>query len=251
MPATTLRFYESAGLLSAQRTASGYRIYDDAAVDRLEFISAAKLLGLPLEQIRDLLVVWEQGVCAHVRARLLPLVADGIGDAEHRIAELTAFSARLAKVHEDLLAPAPEGACGPGCGCVPEVTGPVLLELSSLADLGSSCLPSEDVGDGQVVWQQAAVACTLSGAEQTGRVDAWQRLLTSATGRAEITDGVRLEFPSDPDLVAAVAGLAAAEQKCCAFFDFTLHLTASTLELTVRAPEAAGPLMAELFGAPA
>lgn len=250
MPATTLRFYETAGLLSAQRTASGYRIYDDAAVDRLEFISAAKLLGLPLEQIRDLLGVWEQGVCAHVRARLLPLVATGIGDAEHRIAELTAFSARLARVHEDLLAPAPEGACGPGCGCVPAATGPVLLELSSLADLGPSSMPREDVGDGQE-WQQTAVACTLSGAEQTGRADEWQRLLASATGRSQITNGVQLEFPSDPDVVAAVARLAAAEQKCCAFFDFTLQLTASTLVLTVRAPEAADALMAELFGASA
>lgn len=244
MPATTLRFYESAGLLSAQRTASGYRIYDDAAVDRLAFISAAKLLGLPLEQIRDLLGVWEQGVCAHVRARLLPLVVAGISDAEHRIAELSAFSAHLSRVHEDLLAPAPEGACGPGCGCVPAATGPVLLDLSSRADLGSSALPRAGVGDGQEV----AVACTLSGAEQTGRVDEWQRLLTSATGRSQIADGVRLEFPCDPDLVAAVARLAAAEQKCCAFFDFTLHLTASTLVVTVRAPEAAGPLMAELFG---
>lgn len=250
MPATTLRFYESAGLLSAQRTASGYRIYDDAAVDRLEFISAAKLLGLPLEQIRDLLGVWEQGVCAHVRARLLPLVADGIGDAERRIAELSAFSARLARVHADLLTPAPEGACGPGCGCMPAAPGPVLVELSGLADHGPSSTLRDDVGGGQV-WQRAAVACTLSGADQAGRVDEWRRLLTSATGRAEITDGVRLEFPSHPDLVAAVARLAAAEQKCCAFFDFTLHLTAAALVLTVRAPEAADALMAELFGASA
>jgi len=249
VPATTLRFYETAGLLSAQRTASGYRIYDDAAVDRLAFISAAKLLGLPLEQIRDLLGVWEQGVCAHVRARLLPLVVGGIGDADHRMAELSAFSARLARVHEDLLGPAPEGACGPGCGCVPAPTGPVLVELSSQADLGSSCLPREDVG-GQA-GQQAAVVCTLSGSEQTERVDEWQRLLASATGRSGIASGVRLEFPSDPDLVAAVAGLAAAEQKCCAFFDFTLHLTAETLVVTVRAPEAASALVAELFGASA
>ncbi len=46
VPATTLRFYESAGLLSADRTPAGYRMYGEDAVDRLAFIGAAKHLGL-------------------------------------------------------------------------------------------------------------------------------------------------------------------------------------------------------------
>lgn len=53
LPATTLRFYEQAGLLPAQRSPAGYRLYDDAALNRLAFIRAAKHLGLPLEEIRD------------------------------------------------------------------------------------------------------------------------------------------------------------------------------------------------------
>lgn len=48
VPATTLRYYESAGLLAADRTPAGYRVYDDAAVERLAFIRAAKQVGLPL-----------------------------------------------------------------------------------------------------------------------------------------------------------------------------------------------------------
>lgn len=92
VPATTLRFYETAGLLPAERTAAGYRVYDERSVERLAFISSAKLLGLPLEEIRELLGVWEQGVCAAVRARMLPLVADRIADADRRLAELSAFS---------------------------------------------------------------------------------------------------------------------------------------------------------------
>ncbi|MBV9847455.1 MAG: MerR family DNA-binding transcriptional regulator, partial [Kutzneria sp.] len=40
VPATTLRFYEQAGLLPAQRSESGYRLYDDTAVERLAFIAA-------------------------------------------------------------------------------------------------------------------------------------------------------------------------------------------------------------------
>lgn len=61
VPATTLRFYETAGLLPADRTAAGYRLYDQEAVERLAFIGAAKHLGLPLEEIADLLGVWETG----------------------------------------------------------------------------------------------------------------------------------------------------------------------------------------------
>jgi MerR HTH family regulatory protein len=42
----TLCFYESFGLLQAERTPARYRTFDDGAVDRLAFISSAKLLGL-------------------------------------------------------------------------------------------------------------------------------------------------------------------------------------------------------------
>jgi DNA-binding transcriptional MerR regulator len=131
VPPSTLRFYEQAGLLPAGRTASGYRVYGEDAVDRLEFIGSAKHLGLPLEEIRELLGAWEQGVCAEVRGRLQVLVAARIAEAERRIAELTSFTAHLTRVHEELSAPAP-AVCGPGCGCVrPEPTGPVLVELGS------------------------------------------------------------------------------------------------------------------------
>ena len=131
VPPSTLRFYEQAGLLPAARTGSGYRIYGEDAVRRLEFIGSAKQLGLPLEEIRDLLDAWERGVCADVRVRLRPLVAERIAEAERRIAELTAFAARLAAVHEELGGPAPASACGPGCGCVPaEPPGPVLVSLA-------------------------------------------------------------------------------------------------------------------------
>ncbi|MGW4965613.1 MerR family transcriptional regulator [Nonomuraea sp. NPDC004186] len=40
-----MRFYEAAGLLSADRTSSGYRVYGEDAVERLAFIGGAKQLG--------------------------------------------------------------------------------------------------------------------------------------------------------------------------------------------------------------
>jgi MerR family transcriptional regulator, copper efflux regulator len=52
----TVRFYERRGLLpQPERTASGYREYDEADLHRLRFILRAKELGFTLSEIRDLL----------------------------------------------------------------------------------------------------------------------------------------------------------------------------------------------------
>ncbi|MFF2641075.1 heavy metal-responsive transcriptional regulator [Streptomyces niveus] len=239
VPATTLRFYEDAGLLPAGRTPAGYRVYGEDAVERLGFISSAKLLGLALEEIRELLEVREQGVCAAVRTRMVPLVAGRIAESEGRIAELSAFCAHLAAVQADLSGRAPEGGCGPGCGCTtaPAASGPVPVPLSPTR---TARAPD--------AWRDAQVACTLGGSELAGRTREWRRLVEQAESRTEIPDGLRLSFPATPDLAGRLATLAAAEQDCCSFYDFTLHLSPTTLELTVRAPAAAAPLLAELFG---
>jgi MerR family copper efflux transcriptional regulator len=102
VPATTLRFYESAGLLPAGRTASGYRIYNEEAVERLGFIGAAKRLGLSLEEIAELLEVWERGPCADVRDEMRQHLVARIADAERRAAELAAFTAAVQQAIEHL-----------------------------------------------------------------------------------------------------------------------------------------------------
>ncbi|SNT59613.1 MerR family transcriptional regulator [Actinacidiphila glaucinigra] len=208
MPATTLRFYEDLGLLPAERTVSGYRVYGEDVVERLAFISSAKLLGLAWKEIRELLEVREEGVCASVRGRLLPLVADRIADTDVRIAELSAFSARLAAVHTELSGPAPAGACGPECGCTTSAVpaGPVLVELS-ISRLSPVLAEA---------WRDAAVACTLGGAELGERTGQWRALVGKAELREDIDDGLRLSFPLDAELAGRLASLAAAEQGCCA-----------------------------------
>ncbi|MFF0288852.1 MerR family transcriptional regulator [Streptomyces sp. NPDC005262] len=245
LPATTLRFYETAGLLLAERTASGYRVYGEGAVERLAFISSAKLLGLALEEIRDLLDVREEGVCASVRARMLPLVADRIHDTDSRIAELRAFSSHLTTVHADLAGPAPAGACGPDCGCTTtsaRAAGPVPVTLSPTR---RACGPAPEPEP--EAWREASVACTLVGAELGQRTEQWRALVVKAEQHEAIEDGLRMSFPPDAELAGRLAALAAAEQGCCAFFDFTLHLTPDALKLTVRAPESATEMLAGLF----
>lgn len=64
--ASALRYYEQVGLLSAaERTRGGYRLYEESALSRLRFIDRAKSLGLPLEEIRELVAVWDGGLCGN------------------------------------------------------------------------------------------------------------------------------------------------------------------------------------------
>ena len=95
----TVRFYERAGLLpQAARTASGYRSYRPADVERLRFIRRAKALGFALEEIAELLRLSEgKGGRAGVKA----LAERRLADLERKIRELTVFRDTLAHyVHQ-------------------------------------------------------------------------------------------------------------------------------------------------------
>ena len=51
----TLHHYDRLGLLKPVRGESGYRLYRDSDLDRLEQVLALKLLGIPLKQIKVVL----------------------------------------------------------------------------------------------------------------------------------------------------------------------------------------------------
>lgn len=90
----TIRYWESEGLLpEPDRTAAGYRDYDDAALDRIDFIRRSQTAGLTLAQIRQILDVADDGTppCEHVAAA----VADRLADVDARIGELQAVRRHL------------------------------------------------------------------------------------------------------------------------------------------------------------
>lgn len=67
----TVRYYERIGLLAApERTASGYRRYTAADVDRLRFVARSRDLGFSLDEIRSLLRLDQDPTltCAEVTA---------------------------------------------------------------------------------------------------------------------------------------------------------------------------------------
>ncbi|WP_432007200.1 MerR family transcriptional regulator [Streptomyces parvus] len=265
VPATTLRFYESAGLLSADRTPAGYRMYGEDAVDRLAFIGAAKHLGLALEEIGELVGVWEAGACRDVKADLRPRISARLAEAESRAAELAAFTASLrgALAHLDAL-PDRAGRCDPGCGFLAPGAGSAARGSSAPgpAAVSGGVAVSGGSRGGQPVdvvlspgrraaereaerWRAAPVACSLGGDGLRERTDRWREAVAGAT-RTDVPEGLRLTLPVDQ--VARIAELAAAEQACCPFFDFRLHLDGPYLHLEVRAPADGGALLTDLFG---
>jgi len=240
VPATTLRFYETEGLLPAARTASGYRVYGEGAVERLAFIDTAKHLGLPLEEIAEILPIWESGTCADVRADLRPRVAARSDQAERRVAELEEFAASLRRALENLDAlPERTGRCDAECA----VPAPATRPASGVPDTAARPV-SGGTGPAGERWRTAPVACSLTGGDMGERAARWRRLLGGA-GHEPIPDGVRLVLPIER--AAAVTELAAAEQRCCPFFDFRIHLDGPLLRLEVRAPADGAGLLAELF----
>ena len=58
LPAKTIRYYESIGLLSApQRAPNGYREYNEQGVARARFVAGTRSLDLSLEEIREILAM--------------------------------------------------------------------------------------------------------------------------------------------------------------------------------------------------
>ncbi|WP_368680654.1 MerR family transcriptional regulator (plasmid) [Rhodococcus opacus] len=185
MPATTLRFYETASLLPAARTTAGYQVYDDTAVDRLAFVSSARHLGLPLEEIRELLEVWEQGA---LRARAAADAADDhrphhrYGPPDRRT--LWGLGAPDPGPHRPVAAAA-RGACGPDYGCCLSTAqaAPVAVAFTRTRPEPPPTINGRS---------EIPVACTLGGDEQGERIQQWRQVLDSATGREDIDGGLRL-----------------------------------------------------------
>jgi MerR family transcriptional regulator, copper efflux regulator len=92
----TIRFYERSGLLpKPQRMASGYRVYDEAALSQVRFIRKAQSLGFTLDEVRRILSLRGHGreTCRCVAAM-----------AEATLAETKTKLGELQKFHDALAA---------------------------------------------------------------------------------------------------------------------------------------------------
>jgi len=219
--ASALRYYEGIGLVQpASRTAAGYRVYDDQALMRLAFIARAKQLGCTLEEIIDLVSIWDGSHCGPVQRRFHALVTDKIRENKSRITELDEFSRQLTRAAAHLRTAPVDGPCESSCAC-----------LTTPSDSG--------------------IACTLDAGAMPGRLDDWRALLDHAVDRTRTSSGVlRVELDEHID-AAELARVVAAEQECCTFFAFAITIDQRGIALEVTAPPDAQAIVTALFGQPA
>ncbi|HEU4424201.1 MAG TPA: MerR family transcriptional regulator [Pilimelia sp.] len=93
----TLRYYERRGLLSEPvRSSGGYRVYPDAAVQRVRFIRRAQELGFSLAEVDVLLHLAEGGPDSCEKARALAI--EKITDLRRRIADLQTLQKGLSRL---------------------------------------------------------------------------------------------------------------------------------------------------------
>nr|MBA3739752.1 MerR family transcriptional regulator [Chloroflexota bacterium] len=159
VPATTLRYYEKVGVIpAATRSDAGYRLYDDAAVARLAFVQRAKALGIELDDLADLVRLWDGEGCAPVQERLRAMVHDQRTATHQRMEELTKLAADLDAVGASI----GDAACGPDCACLQPV--------------------AESASEPPVVSERLiGAACTLDATQLRERLREWRELRDRAT----------------------------------------------------------------------
>jgi hypothetical protein len=92
------------------------------------------------------------------------------------------------------------------------------------------------------------IACTLTGAGYAARMDQIAAIARDALrSRERIDGGARLVFDASDGTESSLRDVFAAEARCCSFLRFDLRRSGDTLEVDVTGPEAAKPIIAELF----
>ena len=103
LTAKTIRFYEESGLIeSTARSESGYRLFSVSDIRRLRLIRRAKILGLPLVEIRELADLAFRESCGSFEERLQALIEQRLVDVDRTISELVSLRAELTELRVTL-----------------------------------------------------------------------------------------------------------------------------------------------------
>jgi len=116
VPAKTIRYYESIGLMpNPERADNNYRQYTPEAVERLGFIVTARSLGFSLADIGDFLKARDRGTLPC--KRVLDSFDQRVIDIDRRIADLLALRETINHIRKAGAALPPDKNCDEQCIC--------------------------------------------------------------------------------------------------------------------------------------
>lgn len=96
IPSKTIRFYEDISLLNKpKRLDNKYRIFSKEDLEKLNLIKEAKSLGMPLDDIKELIHLCESEGCDKANAFLKQRVPIYLEEVEKRIMELKSLKEKL------------------------------------------------------------------------------------------------------------------------------------------------------------
>lgn len=93
----------------------------------------------------------------------------------------------------------------------------------------------------------APLTCTITEGEVPGRIAQVERLRAALAAVERTADGLRLEWPADPELRADVERFIVDEQRCCSFWRFTRTEQDASLFLDWVGPPDAAPILDALL----
>ena len=210
---STVRYYERIGLVPMpKRTSSGYRAYGPEAEARLLFITRGKRMGLSLEEIAELMSIWDGTNCGATKDRLVTLLTDKRSDIAAQIRELRTFEKQLADAQASITDSPTPATCDTDLGCC----APELRDV----EVALRIPVREHRSEGKVVSESTPIACTLSTGERPAREAAFSSLFAHVVTWTRTRRSLQLRFAATSHIAQQVETLTAQESACCAFLTF-------------------------------
>ncbi len=116
LPIKTIRYYENIGLVRVDRSANGYRTFDDNAVRKLNFVGRARSLGFSVENCRVLLSLYDDK--ARESAEVRAIAKNHLSQVEEKIRELNGLREALVYLIDNCA-----GDSRPDCPIIDDLAG--------------------------------------------------------------------------------------------------------------------------------
>ena len=95
----TVRYYEELGLITAERTTGGYRVFGEPQVEKLKTVLALKDIGMPLEEISKLIHLRQHGTIGSETApQLLAYLKDKTKEMKRTVKKYDSLIKELEEV---------------------------------------------------------------------------------------------------------------------------------------------------------